>query len=238
MMIPAAIQHQFEFWRHIGQVGGYFHQYDGFSSLSPKDATWPSKIFDLKEHHIEALKQKITNNHLSKSVAVEENEVLEILLRSKGFIQTSSVTAMTKKIDEKIQHSVYPEIEKVTDILSARTFAKIASKAFGYQIYESTIIPLIQSTKVQLFLGKHENKYVSCGIVFMDANGDSGLHMIGAKKEFRGLGLGKKMTQHLLSVALRNESDYIHLVASKLGAPIYQKLGFQNQGYLKSYTIQ
>ncbi|MBW1298579.1 GNAT family N-acetyltransferase [Aquimarina litoralis] len=236
-MIPVAIKHQFEFWRHIGQVGGYFHQYDGFSSLSPKNATWPSKIFDLNENHIEELKCKIMNHHLSRSLAVAENEILERFLRSNGFTQTSSVTAMTKKIDDEVQYIFYPDIIRVTSRLGFQTFAKIASAAFGYSIYDSTIQPLIKSKKVQLFLGKHQDKYVSCGIVFMDSNGDSGLHMIGAKKEYRGLGLGKKMTQHLLSVALRNNSNYIHLVASKLGAPIYHKLGFEDQGYLQSYTI-
>ncbi|KAA1245429.1 GNAT family N-acetyltransferase [Aquimarina sp. RZ0] len=236
-MIPAAIQHQFEFWSHIGQVGGYFHQYEGFSSLSPKDATWPSKIFNLKTHHIERLKGNIEGYKLTKSVAVAENEHIEALLKTQGFIPTSSVEAMTMKVQLKTVYTEYPEIEKVTDEIGAKTFAKIASEAFRYSIYNSTINPLIQNEKVQLFLGKYKGNYVSCGIVFQDSNGDSGLHMIGAKKEYRGLGLGKKMTEHLLSIALRNHSQYIHLVASKLGAPIYHKLGFQNRGYLKSYTI-
>ncbi len=237
MMIPKAIQHQFEFWSHIGQVGGYFHQYNGFSSLSPKDATWPSKTFDLKENHIRELKGNIATYHLSKSVVVAENETLEALLLAEGFTQTSSVAAMSMDAGVTAQYAAHPEIEKVTDEFGAELFAKIASEAFGYTIYTSTIVPLLSSTKVQLFLGDHRSQYVSCGIVFKDSNGDSGLHMIGAKKECRGMGLGKKMTEHLLAIALENDSRYIHLVASKLGAPIYHKLGFENRGYLKSYTI-
>lgn len=236
-MIPAAIQHQFEFWSHIGQVGGYFHQYEGFSSLSPKDATWPSKIFNLKTHHIERLKGDIERYKLTKSVAVAENEHIEALLKAQGLIQTSSVEAMSMIVNQGVKYTDYAEIEKVTDVFGATTFAKIASDAFRYSIYESTISPLTQSEKVQLFLGKHKANYVSCGIVFQDSNGDSGLHMIGALQEYRGLGLGRKMTEHLLSIALRNGSKNIHLVASKLGAPIYHKLGFQNHGYLKSYSI-
>jgi len=236
-MMPKAIRHQFEFWSHIGQVGGYFHRYNGFSSLSPKDATWPSKIFDLKELHIEGLKKKMETYKLTKSVAVEENETLETLLQAEGFTQTSSVAAMSMNAKVTTEYATHPEIEKITDEFGAAMFAKIASEAFGYTIYTNIIIPLLSSTKVQLFLGKHRSQYVSCGIVFKDSNGDSGLHMIGAKKEYRGLGLGKKMTEYLLSIALANDSEYIHLVASKLGAPIYHKLGFQNRGYLKSYTI-
>ncbi|MDT0607054.1 GNAT family N-acetyltransferase [Croceitalea rosinachiae] len=232
-----AVQHQFEFWRHIGQVGGYFHQYKGFSSLSPEDATWPSKIFNLEEQHIQGLKESVTKYQLAKSLAVEENVGIEELLKVQGLTQTSSVEAMTMHMKEEPKYAGSSDIEKVRDVLGAQTFARIASEAFRYTIYEGTISPLIQSDKIQLFLGKHKGDYVSCGIVFQDSNGDSGLHMIGAKKEYRGLGLGKKMTEHLLSIALRNDSEYIHLVASKLGAPIYKKLGFQHQGNLKSYTI-
>lgn len=237
MMLPAAIRHQFEFWSHIGQVGGYFHQYDGFSSLSPKDATWPSKIFNLNENYIPQLKSNIERHHLSKSVAIEEIETLEAKLQEHGFKRTSTVEAMTMKIKGKTHYATYPEIEKVTDTFGVNAFAKIASEAFGYIIYPNTITPLIQSERIQLFMGKHQNSYVSCGIVFRDSDEDSGLHMIGAKKQFRGLGLGKKMTEHLLHFAIKNNSEHIHLVASKLGAPIYYKLGFQNRGYLKSYTF-
>ncbi|WP_271765253.1 GNAT family N-acetyltransferase [Aquimarina algiphila] len=235
-MIPA-IQHQFEFWRHLGQMGGYFNQYEGVSSLFPKDTTWPSKIFDLKEHHIIGLKNKIASYQLAKSVAVEENETLENLLQAQGFRQTSSVAAMTMHNTAEVEYANYPEIEKVMDAFGAKMFAKIASKSFGYTIYESTIAPLIHSKKVQLFIGRYQRDYVSCGIVFQDSIGDFGLHMIGTKRKFRGFGLGKKMTEHLLATALKNDSEFIHLAASKLGAPIYHKLGFQHQGYLKSYTI-
>jgi len=60
--------------------------------------------------------------------------------------------------------------------------------------------------------------------------------MIGAKKQMRGLGLGKEMTQHLLAYALKNHSKEIHLVASKFGAPIYH--GFTNRGYLNSFKLK
>lgn len=235
-MIPA-IQHQFEFWSHIGQVGGFFRQYKGFSSLSPEDTTWPSKIFNLQGHHIDELKETIAHYQLPKSMALEDNEVVENRLQEQGFKQTSSVVAMTLEVSENTHYKFYSLADKVTDEGGAKVFSKIASDSFGYTIYKTTISPLLQSKRVQLFLGKYQGSFVSCGIVFQDSKGDSGLHMIGTKKEYRGLGLGKKMTEHLLSIAMKNGSTNIHLVASKLGAPIYYKLGFKHQGYLKSYTF-
>ena len=81
-MIPVAIQHQFEFWSHLGQVGGYFRQYEGFSSLSPKDATWPSKVFNLQEQNIKNLKEDISKYQLSNSVAIGENKHIESTLKA------------------------------------------------------------------------------------------------------------------------------------------------------------
>lgn len=237
MKTPLAIQHQFEFWTHIGQVGGYLYNNYGYTVLSPKNTTWPSKIFGIQKNHIAQLQLEIESHHLPRSLALSENEMLETLLHKQGFTRTSSVEAMTMEVKNQTHYTSLPEIEKITDNIGIKAFVKIASEAFDYTIYESTIAPLVRSTNVQLFLGNYQNDYVSCGIVFKDSNGDSGLHMIGAKKEYRGLGLGKKMTQHLLHIAISNSSERIHLVASKLGAPIYYKLGFQNRGYLKSYTF-
>ena len=161
-----------------GQVGGYFHRYDGFSSLSPKDATWPSKIFNLDANNLEGLKEKITIHQLAKSVAISEDSVIENILGKQGFLQTSSVEAMTMKATPTKQYATHKSIEKVTDIIGAKAFAKIASNAFGYTIYDSTISSLVHSPKIQLFLGVSQESYMSCGIVFQDSNGDLPLFQI------------------------------------------------------------
>jgi len=78
---------------------------------------------------------------------------------------------------------------------------------------------------------------VSCGIVFLDNNNVSGIHMIGTIQDYRGLGLGKAMTTKLMFETYENKSSEVVLVASKAGERIYAKLGFMTQGNLKSYSI-
>lgn len=76
------------------------------------------------------------------------------------------------------------------------------------------------------------------GMLFLDKNNISGLHMTGTMPEFRGLGLGKTMTNKLLLEAHKNKSNYVVLVASEAGEKIYSKLGFISDGNLKSYKIR
>ena len=119
----------------------------------------------------------------------------------------------------------------------ASEFAAVASKAFGYTIYASTIRALLGHPQFHLYLGMHLGTYASCGIVYFDADGNSGIHMIGVLPAYRGLGLGKRFTQALLSKAGESETKKVYLVASKLGAPIYTKLGFETHGSLFSFSV-
>ena len=236
-MKSKAIAHQFEFWRYLGQAGDFFHQNEGYSIISAKDFSWPSKIFQLTAPNVELLKQSIQSEEIPKSIAIEDGGSFEQELEQTGFQKSSVVNGMTLPITRFTSFSISKNIDRVRNHKEIKVFAQIASEAFGYTIYPSTLFPLIKENRVQLFMGKYKSNYVSCGMLFLDLNNDSGLHMIGARKDFRGLGFGKAMTEHLLHHAIKNKSKEIHLVASKLGLPIYKKLGFQHRGYLNSYII-
>jgi ribosomal protein S18 acetylase RimI-like enzyme len=75
-------------------------------------------------------------------------------------------------------------------------------------------------------------------MVYLDKNGVSGIHMIGTKAVFSGLGFGKKMTQLLVNQAIKNQSKKVYLVASEAGERIYSKMGFETYGVLESYALQ
>ena len=79
---------------------------------------------------------------------------------------------------------------------------------------------------------------VSCGIVFLDDNKVSGIHMIGTIPEYRGLELGKIMTSKLLFEAFKNRSKTAVLVASEVGERIYSKMRFAANGSLQSYSVK
>ncbi len=235
------IKNLFEFWRHIGISGQFLYNNEQYNYVKPNNYSWPSKVFGLNESKINLKKicLKIKNGELPNSISILKNEVLEAQLTKHQFILKSSVKGMYFDLHEKDKPTEdFISIERVDNDEKAIEFSLIASNSFGYEILSSTIIALVSSSQLKLFIGKYNNKYVSCGMVFLDKNGISGLHMIGTLPNYRGFGLGKEMTNKLMLEVFKNESKQVVLVASKSGERIYSKLGFKAEGSLLSYSIK
>jgi ribosomal protein S18 acetylase RimI-like enzyme len=131
-----------------------------------------------------------------------------------------------------------PNIKQVTSEDNAKTFAETASKSFGYKVDHQVINEITKNSKnIRLFIYQENNESLGCGIVFFDSNNNAGLHMIGTLPEGRGKGIGKNMTEHLLMEAKDNNAKKCVLHASKMGEPIYIKLGFQKYGEIETYKI-
>lgn len=235
------VEHLFRFWRAIGTLGGCIHKSEEYDYTAPAQKSWPSKVFGLKTSglDIDSLKDGIEAEVIPNSVGTYEDGAMGVQLLNQGFVLTSSVAAMSMDISESNfgeKINVGP-IEQVDSDEKSRIFADVASQSFGYPVLETTIAPLRKSQSFKLFLGKLGDSYCSCGIVYLDENNIAGIHMIGTLPKFRGRGLGKIMTQHLIQVAQKYGSQYIYLVASEAGERIYQKIGFKNHGVLQSYSL-
>lgn len=234
------INNLFELWKQVGTNAQFLHSTAHYTYLSPDNYSWPSKVFELKSAHVnfKELHTKIENGNLPNSISILEDTSLENQILVQGFTLKSTVKGMYLDLQENGKpENNFTTIEKVDDHLKASEFAKIATLSFGYEVLSSTITSLINSPKLKLFIGKYQNHYASCGLILLDENGISGLHMIGTVSEYRGLGLGKIMTNQLLLEAYENKSKQVVLVASESGERIYSKLGFISQGSLKSYSI-
>jgi hypothetical protein len=234
------INNLFELWKHIGTNGQFLYSTEQYSHVKPKNHSWPSKVFELKESetNFKELYHNIENGSIPNSISILENEALETQLLECKFILKSIVKGMYLNLLEKDKPiNNFTSIEKIDNEVKAIQFAKIASISFGYEVLSSTIIPLTNSSKLKLFIGKYNNDYASCGMVLLDKNEISGLHMIGTMPKYRGLGLGKIMTNKLLFESFENKSKQVVLVASESGERIYSKLGFITQRNLKSYSI-
>jgi len=235
------INHLFYFWEYIATQGDFFIKKDGYKISSPINKSWPYKVFgiDIKVLKIEQLASKMKECTLPNSLGIIEDTFTEKLLLSRHFKQTSVVKGMCLKLTQELRPiNNFTNIQEVISEAGAVDFATIASKSFGYKINPQTIISLLGDTsKIRLYIGKHMGALASCGIVFLDKNNITGIHMIGTILEYRGLGLGKAMTNKLIFEVYENKSSEVVLVASKSGERIYSKLGFITQGNLKSYSI-
>lgn len=236
------IDHLFEFWEYIGLQGGFFTKESGFKYSYPSNMSWPSKVFDIDSERLdfEQLKLKMKNGLLPKSLGIPEDELTEQLLLTHNFEKTSVVKGMFLNLSgEHKPRDNFSTVQQVDTEPKAIEFADVASRSFGYKIHPKTIISLLNSDPtIRLYLGSYKGALVNCGIIFLDRNKVSGIHMIGTIAEQRGLGLGKIMTTKLIFEAIKNRSNTVVLVASESGERIYSKMGFIADKTLRSYSVK
>ena len=231
--------HLAEFWNEIGKSAGILQQHEGFMAIRPDGNSWPSKVFAVQPSSLtlELLKSGISNNQLPNAILVESEPTKE-LLTSTGFQVISSLKAMAlNAYDGNLQKLDNTQFETVTTKQQAREFARIAAESFDYPVLATTVEALLEQPRFHMFLGKHEDNFGSCGMLYLDKKDVCGFHMIGALPNFRGKGLGKSMTQLLLNKTVAMGYRKIYLVASKSGAPIYSKLGFESFGNVETYAL-
>ncbi|NHM33981.1 GNAT family N-acetyltransferase [Neobacillus terrae] len=105
-----------------------------------------------------------------------------------------------------------------------------ASVGWDYDEYE--VLTVMSSGKI--FGHKNaEGKIVSSAAVIPYENYLSSIGMVIVNKEYRGLGLGREVTQKCIDFAPSNAS--IMLIATEEGKPLYEKMGFRTVDYVHKY---
>lgn len=234
------IAHLFELWEQIGKHTGSFNKEKGFAFTKPEPHSWPSKVYNIEVDNLNIveLKKRIRTGEIPNSIGIPECENTKKLLESNNFCSTSKVKAMAMSTEQLYYDDIIEsEFILVDSKNKARMFAKIASASFGYLVDTAVVQSLINKENMQLFLGRYNDDFSSCGMIYLDKNGISGIHMIGTKPEYQGLGMGKKMTRFLINQTIKPKSNRVFLVASEAGERIYHKLGFATYGILESFSL-
>ncbi|PXY02407.1 hypothetical protein DF185_07090 [Marinifilum breve] len=232
------INNLYELWEQIGIMTNKIFKAEDYTSISMGDSDWPNRIFNFKSDSETVTKilhlskedkapeiitirkpNELSGNPNLEFVMVQKNMALDLNLVSKDISSNSNIKQVRTEKDSV-------------------NFAETASKSFGYKIDSQVIYKIVKNSEnIRLFIFQENNESLGCGIVFFDSNNNAGLHMIGTLPKGRGKGIGKKMTEYLLIEAKENKSKFCVLHASKMGEPIYTKLGFQKYGEIETYRI-
>ncbi|TKC60189.1 GNAT family N-acetyltransferase [Pedobacter hiemivivus] len=114
----------------------------------------------------------------------------------------------------KILALEYKELNLISD-LTPEGWNEI-KPSFGFYVQSSFCFPI----KVVV-----DDKIVGLGATIIH-NDVAWLGHIIVHPDQRGNGIGKCVTQALIDIAKQNKCETIYLIATKLGAPVYEKLGF------------
>ena len=228
----------FEFWDYIGLKNNIYIESSNYKAVCVTDSDWPNRIYaidDKKEIYEEII--NLSNRSLLPNIILLDKHT--DLLNFKKIQHRLTLVNMSLDLNNytsEIKHNrnIY-QVESQSD---ASDFAIIATESFGYKVDGMIVYNLSKdSSQSKLFIYKEINEILGCGIVFFDKNNVAGFHMIGTIPKGRGKGIGKSITEKLISEALIHNSKYCVLNASKMGEQIYMNLGFTAFGKIYNYSI-
>ncbi len=232
------ITNLYEFWKHIGKLTDKLTETDDYLAVSVNGSDWPNRIFNLKKDKdsIDEIQGLSQEEKLPDMITIAKPNNLKSY-RGLDFVFVQKNMALDlRTITNKL--SATENILRVVPGKDSGNFAKVASESFGYCVDYNVIDKIAAaSDSVRLFIYQEDNECLGCGIIFFDSNNNAGLHMIGTIPKGRGKGLGKSMTERLLSEAKGANKKYCVLNASIMGEPIYRKLGFEPFGEIETYRI-
>jgi ribosomal protein S18 acetylase RimI-like enzyme len=125
------------------------------------------------------------------------------------------------------------EVLPVNDLDTFELWVEIAQAAFGlpkmvFDVFRKAQceIGFEQDCVLRNFVGTADGEAVCCGTIFY-GHGIAGIYTIGTPTEHRGRGYGSAITEACMAVIQEKGHDTVFLQASKMGFPVYEKIGFQ-----------
>ncbi|WP_440904633.1 GNAT family N-acetyltransferase [Catenovulum sp. SX2] len=152
----------------------------------------------------------------------------------------SKLMLMSKVIDTAItlEQNAADVFDKIVQIKpnELATWVKCCESAFSYQMEQNSIAQLLHNQSAQIWAYKIDQEIVATAISFK-SNNTMGIHQVGVHPNYRGQGIARNFMLFLIAHAAQLGCTQVSLQASRLGMPLYQKLGFVKLIYLNKRPV-
>jgi GNAT superfamily N-acetyltransferase len=162
----------------------------------------------------------------------------------KGFVPDWEIPCMAIDLG-KVRRKPLPEglrILRVEDLKSLRTCINtldIALASPEYPDREPLWDDAYMSFGIGLtknwFLGLLNDKPVATSFLFLH-QGVAGIYFVVTMQKARGRGIGTAMTREALLLAKKLRYDFAVIQASKMGLPVYERMGFKEYCKIRKYN--
>jgi len=165
-------------------------------------------------------------------------------LTANGFSKIEEPACMAVNLDDLNVANRAPKGFSITEVKNSKTlktWCRVAAASFGVpdqvipSIYDWYVREMQMEQPVRFFLGMLDGKPVATSQYFL-GEGVCGLYFVGTLPEARNKGIGFSITQKPLMEAKKLGFRAGILQASKMGRPMYLKLGFKEYGKMESYS--
>ena len=163
-------------------------------------------------------------------VQPEGRDEATALLADRGHVLDADPAAMALRLAEPPERPAADALEDWTadgDMADVGTIND-RSYTFGTDSWSRALGGLPRDD-LHIYVERRDGDPVAC-VVIVDANGNSDVEMVAVVPEARGAGLSGKLLAHALADAAERGSSSSTLIATKLGYPVYRRLGFEDVG--------
>lgn len=188
-------------------------------------------------------RRKKINLHCWVTPRTRPADFAEYLVKH-GFTKIGEPASMAINLADLNEDSWAPEgftIAEVKNESELDEWCRVAGTSFGVpegvipQIFAWCAREMEMKQPVKFYLGLLDGKPVATSNYYLGA-GVCGLYFVGTLPEARNKGIGFSITQKPLLEARKMGYRAGILQASKMGHPIYLKLGFKEYGSMQSYS--
>ena len=158
------------------------------------------------------------------------------LLESKGHVLDGRPEAMAADLAESPPRR--PPQDALADWTAQGDLADVGTindRAYGYGgDWFSRALTRLPDGVVHIYVARHDGEAVGC-CAAADTGSNTEVQMVAVVPEARGQGLSGKLIAHALADALDRGVRTSTLVATQLGRPVYERLGFRPLGVLEMW---
>jgi GNAT superfamily N-acetyltransferase len=160
-----------------------------------------------------------------------EDEVARAALEEAGHVLDATPRAMGFELSKLQVPESDPELE-IRSEMDMESLRSINETAYGYPAGDFPPIAPMPDTEV--FLADLDGSTVGT-VVTYDRGEDSEITMVATLPEARGRGVAKRLLAHALLKERDSGKQGSTLIATKLGFPVYEALGYRNVGGLEMW---
>jgi GNAT superfamily N-acetyltransferase len=153
------------------------------------------------------------------------------LLAERGHVLDAEPEAMARTLDEP---PARPPLEDWTTEGSMGDVGAINDLAYGYEGSLARGLSGLASEELSVYVARVEGRPAGC-VVAADVDSNTDIEWVAVLAEARGRGLSGKLLAHALADAAGRGQQTSTLVATKLGRPVYERLGYRRVGALQMW---
>jgi ribosomal protein S18 acetylase RimI-like enzyme len=163
-------------------------------------------------------------------VQPEGREEATALLAERGHFLDADPAAMGRTLAEPPPRPPADALEDWTADGELADACKINDRSYPFDTDSwSRALGGLSLEGVHIYVERRGGEPVAT-VMVVDADGYSEVQVVAVLPEARGSGLAGKLLAHGLADAAERGSDGVTLIATKLGYPVYRKLGFEDVG--------